>query len=167
MENLKRNIQKLLTCEYPIYGIFTDNIEERDGLVFADEKILDDKNVKEKTLGLRRLKTPQKNLYKLKHIKQDIQETIHSNSKYYIDSLGSIFYYEKAIWCSLQYHKILKIQRRGSLSVLTLAGINFKATVNRPPQRGYTWAGILYAESNPWLLYDYAEEKLDNTRRKI
>ena len=167
MGNLKRNIQKLLDCEYPVFAINTSDIEERDGLVFADGKVLDDKNVKAETLGERRLKTTHKNLYRLNTYKKDIQAVLHQRSRYYIDSLGTLIYYEKAVWCPLRYHEISEVNLKGTCTVIRLKGINFPITVQRPPPGGYPWAGIIYANNNPWLLYDYAEFKLKDTRRKL
>ena len=51
---------------WPIYVLHSDEIEERDGLLFCDTQIVDDKNMTGESLGLRRLQTPHKNLYRLK-----------------------------------------------------------------------------------------------------
>jgi len=40
--------------EFPVFVLHTNNIELIDGLLFIDKEILDDTNMKGKTLGLRR-----------------------------------------------------------------------------------------------------------------
>ena len=56
---------KLEQIKWPVYVLHSDEIEERDGLLFCDTQIVDDKNMKGETLGIRRLQTPHKNLYHL------------------------------------------------------------------------------------------------------
>ena len=46
---------------WPIYVLHSDEVEIRDGLLFCDTQIVDDKNMKGDSLGLRRLQTPHKN----------------------------------------------------------------------------------------------------------
>ena len=53
---------KLEQIKWPVYVLHSDEIEERDGLLFCDTEIVDDKNMKGETLGLRRLQSPHKNL---------------------------------------------------------------------------------------------------------
>ena len=167
MVNLRNNIQRLLDCKYPIYRINGEDIEEVDGLVLLGGKLIDDTNMRGETLGERRLVTPHKKLYKLNGMRPDIQSVLHKKSGFYIDSLGFILYYEKNVWCKLVYHEIKKISVRDTLTVLGLDGIRTPLVVQRPPPKGYEWAGVLYLDDDPWLLFDYAEYKLDNTRRKI
>ena len=45
----------LVDAEFPVFILSADEIEEKDGIVFADGLCLDDKNAKGDTLGLRRL----------------------------------------------------------------------------------------------------------------
>ena len=54
------------TITFPVYIIGSDNWDEQDGLLFLDNKLLDDKNMPGKTLGIRRLQSPFKDLYPLK-----------------------------------------------------------------------------------------------------
>ena len=55
-----------LKIKFPIWVINSDNIWEQDGILFIDEKVLDDRNQKGDTIGKRRLQTPLKNLFNLK-----------------------------------------------------------------------------------------------------
>jgi len=49
---------KLNKIKFPIYEMPSDNWSKADGLLFLDDKIVDDKNQSGDTLGLRRLQTP-------------------------------------------------------------------------------------------------------------
>ena len=41
---------KLEDITWPVYVLHSDEVEERDGLLFCDTQIVDDKNMKGKTL---------------------------------------------------------------------------------------------------------------------
>ena len=58
---------KIHEIEFPIYVIGTEEIEETDGVLFADNRVVDDRNMSGDTLGARRLQTSLPNLYALKH----------------------------------------------------------------------------------------------------
>ena len=57
---------------FPIYVIGTDNIEHRDGVVFADAKVVDDTNMKGSTIGIRRLQTELPHLYDLRYMNNEV-----------------------------------------------------------------------------------------------
>ena len=48
---------------FPAFPLPSSNWEEQDGLLYLENKLLDDKNMKGKTLGRRRLQTPFKDLF--------------------------------------------------------------------------------------------------------
>ena len=48
--------------KFPIYVIGTEDIETVDNVVFADGRVVDDKNMSGKTIGKRRLETDLPNL---------------------------------------------------------------------------------------------------------
>ena len=157
----------LKNVEYPAYKIDADNIELCDGLLFLDGQIVDDRNMPGKTLGLRRLQSPMKGLYELKKAVIDPVSMIRNPAGSYIDSLGRIFTYTKTRAVPLKYSIIRKVDKKETYSLVWVKGINFPYTVKRPPVPGNTWAGILYVDGHPWLLYSYATEKQKDTWRKI
>ena len=55
-----------LKIKFPVWVINSDNVWEQDGIIFIDDKVLDDRNQKGDTIGKRRLQTPLKNLFNLK-----------------------------------------------------------------------------------------------------
>ena len=59
--------------QFPIYVIHSDNVELIDGIIWLDDQVLDDKNMKGDTLGLRRLQSPMKSIYPLKYMIKDYE----------------------------------------------------------------------------------------------
>ena len=57
-----KDIQRIL---FPVFSLPSSNIILSDGILYIDNYIIDDRNMEAETLGLRRLKTPMKPLYKL------------------------------------------------------------------------------------------------------
>ena len=50
---------------FPIFVLHSDNVELLDGILWLDDQVLDDKNMKGRSLGIRRLQSPMKSLYPL------------------------------------------------------------------------------------------------------
>ena len=86
---------------FPVYAMPSGNWYRQDGLLFLDDKILDDRNMGGDTLGIRRLQTPYKNLQELHHQLDNFRGILKSRSKYFVDSYGIPFIYEKSEFCKL------------------------------------------------------------------
>ena len=152
---------------FPIFKLPSDNWSEQDGLVYLDGALLDDRNMVGETLGIRRLQTPFKELLELKKSVLDVIGLIKQPPSAYIDNSGSLFTYEKTIFAALKFHKIRKIERKEVASILWLKDINFPFKQRRPPLPENTWAGVLYVQGIPWLIYEFSDIKKSDTRRKI
>ena len=159
-----RQIDKI---QFPVYVLPSSNWDTIDGLFYVDRILVDDKNMPGETLGKRRLQTPFKDLLPLKRAADNLLAIIKSGHKCFIDSKGVPFIYEKTENCALKYHKIRKVEKKDSASVLWLKGFTFPFVVPRPPPIEYTWAGVLYLKGLPWVLYEYSISKQKDTRRKI
>ena len=159
-----RNIKKV---RFPVYKINSFNWERSDGLLFLDDVIVDDKNMPGNTLGVRRLQTPFKNLYPLNKQLNTFNGILKQKEKTFIDSNGTPFIYEKTMLCKLDYYRIKEVETKEVGSLLWCKGINSPFTIPRPPEDGMLWAGILHFHGLPWVLYEYSEEKLKTTRRKV
>lgn len=153
--------------EYPVFLLHSANWDLCDGLLFLNEKLVDDRNMEGKTLGARRIQTPHKNLYALKQMVSSYNGILKQRTKYFIDSLGKPFIYEKTKFAQLKYIKIKKVEQKDVASIIWLKGHNAPFTVPRPPEVGYTWAGVLHLHGLPWVLYEYSEMKLKDTRKKV
>jgi hypothetical protein len=153
--------------QFPVYTLDSGNWETADGLLFLDGLLIDDKNQEGATLGIRRMQTPFKEKYVLKRAIVSANGILKQNRPYFIDSLGVPFIYNKSLFCNLKYYKIEEVIKKDVASVLKIKGIRNLFTVPRPPEPGMDWAGILHLHGLPWMLYEYSEEKLKDTRRKV
>lgn len=159
--------KQLENIEYPAFKLPSDNWSLQDGLLYLDAQVLDDRNMPGKTLGIRRLQTPFRDLVKLKKAATAPISLIKNPSGSYIDSLGRIFTYEKTEFVQLKYHKIRKTELKDTYTLLWVSNFNFPIKVPRPPHPGYTWAGVLYMKGFPWLLYEYSEQRKKSKRKKV
>ena len=156
-----------LNIKFPIWVINSDNVWEQDGVVFIDNTVLDDLNQKGDTLGQRRLQTPLKNLFNLKFQIDSYIGLIKHRGKNYIDSGGRHIYYEKTKYTPLKCHKIMRVEDHSLSSTVWLKDITFSFKVKRPPTSRKSWAQVLYLNGFPWLIYDYLEQRKEDTRRKV
>ena len=159
-----RQIPKLV---FPVFLLDSENWEESDGLLFLNNKVLDDTNQSGKTLGARSVQTPHRNLHILKYMITSPNGLLKQKTKYFIDNSGRPFIYEKTTMLPLKYLKISKVELKDSATLIRVKGHNSPFTVPRPPEVGYTWAGVLHVQGLPWMLYEYSETKLKDTRRKV
>ena len=152
---------------FPVFILPSSNWYEKDGLVYIDRRIIDDKNMPGDTIGKRRMQTPMKNLMPIRGSLSGLVGILKQTSKTFIDSRGVPFLYEKTRSCSLRYYRIKRVEQKDTASVLWLKGVSFPFKVPRPPTAELQWAGILHLGDRPWLLYEYSEKKLSDTRRKV
>ena len=152
---------------FPVFILPSSNWEERDGLLYLDNRVIDDRNMTGATIGIRRIQTPLKDLMPIRGSIDSLIGLLKHSDKSFIDNKGTPFLYEKTRSCSLRYYRIKKIDRKETASFIWLKGISFPFKVPRPPTTDLQWAGILHLGDRPWLLYEYSEEKLSDTRRKV
>jgi hypothetical protein len=160
--------KNLNSIEYPVFILPSSNWDSADGLLYLDGVILDDKNMPGETLGVRRIQSPFQDLVPLKKgIFSPIGILKQTSYTPLIDNLGRCFMYEKTITAPLITHKIRKVEKKGTHSLVWVKDYNFPFQVPRPPPNGITWASVLHICGTPWLLYSYSEFKNKRTFRKI
>ena len=153
--------------EFPVFVLHTDNIELIDGILWIDNQVLDDKNMSGKNLGIRRLQSPMKSLYSLNYMLNDEAAILHHQGKFYIDSSGFFFTKSKTTTTRLKYHKIMRVEKKTIASRLWVKDCPFPFPLKRPLPENASWAGVLYRDGIPWIIYDLSEEKKKDTWRKI
>ena len=153
--------------EFPVFVLHTDNIEFIDGILWIDNQVLDDKNMSGKNLGIRRLQSPMKSLYSLNYMLNDEAAILHHQGKFYIDSSGFFFTKSKTTTTRLKYHKIMRVEKKTIASRLWVKDCPFPFPLKRPLPENASWAGVLYRDGIPWIIYDLSEEKQKDTWRKI
>jgi len=159
-----KNIQKVV---FPVYKVGSSNWSNSDGLIFIEDQIVDDRNMPGNTIGIRRLQTPHKNLYKINKKIDNLTGILKSNTNIFIDTKGSIFLYDKTYFSKLKYYRIKRIDKKETACLLWLAGIKTPFIIPRPPEPGILYAGVLHFHGLPWVLYEYSETKKKDTRRKV
>jgi hypothetical protein len=120
-----------------------------------------------KTLGIRRLQCRRKDLHPLKRSILDIPTLLRAKSKYFIDSGGKPFIYQKTFSSLLKAYKIRSVERKDTASLLWLHGVNFPVTIRRPPLNNPSWARMLHINGSPWILYDYVSQPVKDTYRRV
>ena len=160
-------VKELHKIKFPIYVLHTDEVEEHDGLLFCDTQIVDDKNVKGDTIGQRRLRTPHKNLYKLKYMLDDFRSMIQHRGQDYVDTYGRYFRYEKTDVATVTSREILDIRQKGQASLVWCRDIPFPFEVKKPPKDTVNFAQILMYKGRPSVLWSFSKEKQKDTWRKV
>ena len=161
-------VEYFATLHFPLYVLHTDEVVESDGILWIEDQVLDDKNMKGDTLGKRRLQTPMKSIYPLKVMIKDIIGLIKHEGQFYIDSSGEFIRYNKTLTTELKYHKIKRVvKKRFGQVVLWVKDCPFPFDIESPPAEGLSWAGLLYYQGLPWLPYEFCENKKKDTWRKI
>ena len=152
---------------FPVFVVHTNNVELVDGLLWVEGEIIDDTNMRGDTLGKRRLQSPMKSIYPLKYMIEDIPDLLNHQGKYYIDNSGFFFEKQKTTKVDLKYHKILRVEKKPTASVLWIKDCPFPFTLKRPLPETSSWAGILHRRGIPWILYDISDKKKKDTWRKV
>lgn len=160
-----KNINKI---RFPVYELPSGNWQKTDGLLFIDDKIVDDTNMRGDTIGMRRLQTPHhKKLLPIKHQIDSLRGILKTDCKHFIDSHGIPFIYEKSQFCKLKYYRIKTVQQKDTASILKLFGVKQPFIIPRPPGEDMRYAGVLHFGELPWVLYEYSEDRREDTRRKV
>lgn len=159
--------QQVSKITFPVFTLPNGNWQTTDGLLFLEEGIVDDRNMPGLTLGSRRVQTPHKNLVPLRKCITEHQGLIKQKSKYYIDSTGAPFIYEKTKMCALKYYLIRKVEQKEVASLIWLKDLKHPFPIPRPPKAEMTWAGVLHLHGLPWMLYEYSQERRKDTSRKV
>ena len=152
---------------FPVYKLDPElYLHEEDGVLWADGKVLDNKNVDHVSLGMRRLKSPLRNLYPLKRGIHTLEELLRTKrfSKF-IDRYGKIGTYQRSIRMPYKCHKIRKVVLKDTYCLVRVKGVNIPFQERRDPAAIY--AGILYKNGSPWLALNYFNESFKDTWRKI
>jgi hypothetical protein len=160
-----RTYREIPSIVFPIYRLPSDNVELSDGLLFLDGEILDDTNMPGETLGRRRLQTPMKGLFQLPRGSYELQYLF--KYKFYLDSAGKVFIYQKTKSQELKHYKIKRVEKKDTKSLIWFFDIPFPIEATRPPNEKFPYARILCLNGHPWFVYDFVLEKGKDTKRKV
>ena len=106
-------------------------------------------------------------MYDLKHQIDNFGGLVKHRGRFYVDSNGKFFIYEKSKKADLKYHLIGKVEVKDVATLIWISGIPFPFEVPRPPNRLELYAGILYIDKRPAYLYELSTRKWKDSWRKI
>ena len=159
--------KQLHKINFPIYVLPSNEWYVKDNVLFLNDLVLDERNMPGETIGIRRLQSRRKDLFKLRRIIFNVEDLVKSNKKHFIDSHGKAFTYERKYSSKLKTYRIKRIQRKETASLLWLYEVPNPITIPRPPDQGTSFVRILHIGDSPWLFYDYVGECLKPTYRRV
>ena len=157
----------MTALRFPLYPLPNSNWYLADGTLFIDGQVLDDTKMPGKTLGIRRMQSGRKDLFKLRRAVLDIPALLKIRTRCFIDTSGRPLIYEKTVTSKLKAYSIRRIERKIEASLLWLNGVSFPITIPRPPLNNPRWARLLHRADTPWLLYDYVNTQTKDSYRKV
>ncbi len=128
--------------------------------------VLDNKNIDGDTLGKRRLKISNSDLYKPRKSFYSLSQLIKSKHKTFIDSTGSVFSWKKTTTVPLKYHKVIEVYHDDEYCILHLKNIEFPQKVVCSIAYEIKYVGVLHTKEG-YILYSYNTEYEKDTWRKI
>lgn len=164
---MHKSIKNISSIQFPIFALRSDEWRRKDGVLFLEDKVLDDTNCEGTTLGVRRVQCGRDDLYKLAKAYKDLPSMLLSKKRLFIDSNGVPFRYKKTVNAKLKYHLIKRIDKKETLSVVYLKGILHGFPIPRPPYGDAVYARIVYYQGCPWYLFDFARLRGKDSYIKI
>jgi hypothetical protein len=162
----------LFDISFPVYAITKTyrKIWEEMNVVYIETEsgtyVLDNKNIDGNTIGERRLKIKNSELYIPRKVYYNISQFLHSKYNKFIDSKGNIFSWKKSFNVPLKYHKVAGVIQTEEDCIIHLKDIIFPQKVNCRIAYVINYVGVLHTEYG-YVLYEYCENKKKDTYRKI
>lgn len=153
--------------KFPVYVLPSDNWFEADNVLFLNDFVIDEKNMPGPTLGIRRLQCGRKDLLPLHKAIFTIPDLIQCKTKFFVDSEGNPFIYQKTYNSRLKSYRIKNIEKKEVASLLWIQGYPSPFTIPRPPLDLLPFVRMLHYEGNPWLVYDYVRTPPKDTYRRV
>lgn len=163
-----KQFQDLKTIKFPVYKLPSSDWYRQDGVLFINEgKVIDDRNMPGKTLGIRRIQCGRNDLLRLRTAYTDFQAMLQSKSRIFVDSNGIPFIYKRTMFSTLIHHRVLRIEPKEDHSIVWFKDIPHPMNIPRPPAGDARWARILYFKGSPWLIYDFKAERGKDSYRRV
>ncbi len=160
-------LKELPKVKFPVFVLPSDNWHVTDGVLFLDNKVVDEKNMPGETLGVRRLQCGRRDLMPLKKAIFTIPDLVQCKTKNFIDMYGKPFIYMKTYNSRLKSYAIKRIEKKETASLLWLVGIPSPFTIPRPPIGEPSYVRMLHLNGAPWLVYDYIRSPTKDTYRRV
>lgn len=153
---------------FPVYVLPSQEWYRQDGVLFIDSgKVLDDTNMPGASLGIRRIQCGRKDLCRLKKAYPDFGSMLQSKHKFFIDTNGTPFIYNRTLNSPLIHHAVKSIEAKEDHSVVWLRNVPYPFSIPRPPYGDVRYARVLYYKGSPWLIYDFTMEKGKDSYKRV
>lgn len=162
-----KTVKDLPHIKFPIFILPSDDWYVTDKVLFLNGKVLDERNMPGKTLGIRRMQCHRSDLLELKKCLFTLPDLIQCKTKFFIDVKGNPFVYMKTINSRLKSYKIKRIEQKEIASLLWLYDIPSPFTIERPPIGEPEYVRMLHLNGVPWLAYDYTRSPIKDTYRRV
>tara|TARA_R100000231_G_scaffold122526_1_gene92705 strand:- start:2439 stop:2924 length:486 start_codon:yes stop_codon:yes gene_type:complete len=154
---------------FPVF-VLSGEAEKQDNILWCTQSdgtmgVVDDYNMKGETIGIRRIQSPFKSLYPLKYMLRDFRSLVKHRGKFYVDTKGKYFVYNKTTKANIIYKRIEKIQKKDVCTLVWVKDIPSPFEEVRPVTAKY--AGVLYLQNQPAFIYEFSNELRKKTWRKI
>lgn len=159
--------QHFHNLKFPLFVLPSDDWWEQDRVLFLGNRVIDEKNMPGETLGVRRLQSHRKDLLPLTKAITSLPDLIQCKTKFFIDSEGNPFIYNKTYNSRLKTHRIKRIERKEIASLLWIEGVPSPFTIAHPPAGHPPFVRMLQYEGAPWIVYDYVRRQVKDTYRKV
>ena len=163
------NTRNFSDIHWPVWGIRSHEhigqglITDRHGIRRLDSE---DKSM---PFPLRRLAIASMKDYKVYPLRKalwNFKDLLKSGSLCFIDYSGKVYYYEKKTFYPLVYRKIRDRRYTNTTTIFTVEDVNSVFEVKGKLNHEALYAGILVIDKG-YLLYEVANEKLKDSKRKI
>jgi hypothetical protein len=133
-------------------------------------KVIDDLNIKKKTLAERRivlLSHPEIKLFDFPvacFFISDLVKASRHREYHWIDSVGKVFKYAKTSSYKLVFKRITKVMKQPTYTLLEVEGLSHRIkTLFPPPTPSHVYAGIL-VKGLETVFYGYSETSTESNR---
>ena len=151
-----------------IYYINNEYITDSSEII-VNSYIIDNKNIKGKNIGMRRLNIDKDKLYPLRIAIYTIQDLIKLScpKTWFIDTSGILFKYKKTTRAKLETHDIIQILPVNGIGcILEIKGFSERFKSLTVPGITQKYAAILTYKGK-YLLYGLSSEKIKATWRLV
>lgn len=162
-----KTFKDLGKIKFPVFILPSDDWYLTDGVLFLNGKVLDERNMPGKSLGIRRLQCKRNDLLELKKAIFTVPDLIQCKTKFFIDRNGNPFIYMKTINSTLKSYRIKRIEKKEVASLLWLYENPSPFTIERPPVGEPEFVRMLHHKGVPWLVYDYMRSPIKDTYRRV
>jgi len=162
----------LFDIKFPVYAIAKNNkrIWEEMNVLYVETDtgiyVLDNKNLSGSTVGERRLKIKNSQLYVPRKVYYNISQFLHSKYTEFLDTTGKYFKWKKSITVPLKYYKVSHVSKYNDDCIVHFKDVECPQKLNCRLAHSIKCIGLLHTEYG-YIVYEYSDTYKKDTYRKI